>query len=59
MRLEISKCYSSYTFHLISAKLYEDIDYHGGIQAITLAIGQVLNFLWYFEILTWESMGKF
>ncbi len=23
-----------------------------------LAMGQVLNILWYFEILTWESMAK-
>ncbi len=30
--LEISKHYSSYSFHLMSAKLYEDIiGYHGGI----------------------------
>ncbi len=25
MVLQISKCYSSYTFHLISAKLYEEL----------------------------------
>ena len=35
MGLEISKRFSSYSFHLMSAKLYEDISYHGGIQAIT------------------------
>ncbi len=35
MRLEISKHYSSYSFHLMSVKLYEDIGFHGGIQAIT------------------------
>ena len=35
MGLEISKRYSSHSFHPIQAKLYEDIGYHGGIQAIT------------------------
>ena len=35
MGLEISKCYSSYSFHPISAKRYEDIDYHGRIEAVT------------------------
>ncbi len=40
--LEISKRYSPYGFHPISAKFYEDICYHGGIQAILfLAIVQV------------------
>ena len=34
MELEISKCYSC-SFHPMSAKLYEDIRYQGGIQAIT------------------------
>ncbi len=34
MGLEISKCYS-YSFHLMSIKCYEDIGYHGGIQAVT------------------------
>ena len=28
MGLEISKRFSSYSFHLMSAKLYEDISYH-------------------------------
>ncbi len=28
MGLEISKCYFPYSFHLISAKLHEDIGYH-------------------------------
>ena len=32
MGLEISKRYSSYSFHTKSAKLNEDIGYHGGIQ---------------------------
>ncbi len=35
MGLEISKCYSPYSFDPMSAKLYDDIGYHGGIQAIT------------------------
>ncbi len=35
-----------YTFHPISAKLYDDIGYHGRIQAITL------KSLHHFEILT-------
>ena len=34
-RTGILKSYSSYSFHPISAKLYEDFDYHGRIQAIT------------------------
>ena len=34
MGLKISKRYS-YSIHLISDKLYEGIDYHTGIQAIT------------------------
>ncbi len=57
--LEISKRFSSYSFHLMSAKLYEDIGYHGGIQAITfIANWPSFKNLWHFEILTWESMGK-
>ncbi len=35
MALEISKRYSYYSFHPMSVNLYEDIGYHGGIQAIT------------------------
>ena len=35
MRLEISKSYFSYSFYPISAKLYEDIGYHGGILTLT------------------------
>ncbi len=34
-RARIFKSYFSYSFHPISAKLYEDFDYHGRIQAIT------------------------
>ena len=33
--LQISIRYSSLSFHPISAQRYEDIDYHGGIQALT------------------------
>ncbi len=58
MGLEISKRYPSYSFHPMSVKLYENIGYYGGIQAITfLPIGQVLKNLWYFEILTWELVN--
>ena len=35
MGLEISKRFSSYSFHLITAKLYENISYHGGMQTVT------------------------
>ncbi len=43
MGQKISKYY--YSFHPVSAKLYEDIGYHGGTQAITfIAMGQVLTF---------------
>ncbi len=33
MALEISKNFY-YSFHLMSTKLYDDISYHGGIQAV-------------------------
>ena len=33
MELEISKRYCSYSFHPTSAKFYDDIGNHGGIQA--------------------------
>ncbi len=36
MGLEISKHYSSYSFHSMSVKFYEVIGYHGGIQAVTI-----------------------
>ncbi len=58
MGLEISKRYSYYSFHPMSAKLYEDIGYYGGIQAVFLVIGQVLKILWHFEILTMLVNGK-
>ena len=35
MALEFSKRYSSYSFHPMSVKRYEDIGYYGGIQGIT------------------------
>ena len=35
MELKMSKRYSSYNLHLMSAKLYEYIGYHGGLQGIT------------------------
>ncbi len=54
MGLEISKRYSSHSFHLMPAKLYEDIGYHGGIQAVTF-LGNRLSFknfvaLWNFNM---------
>ncbi len=57
MRLKVSKC-SAYSVHLFSAKFYEDIGYHGRIQAITF-LGNQPSFknLWHFEIWTWDSMG--
>ncbi len=36
MGLEISERLSSYSFNLMLAKLYEEISYHGEIQAITV-----------------------
>ena len=38
MELKISKRYSSYSSHLLSAKFYEDIGYHGGIQGVIFFI---------------------
>ncbi len=59
MQLKISKRYSSYSFHPMSAKRFEDIGYHGEIQAITF-LGNPPSFKNFvaFEILTWEPMGK-
>ena len=53
MRLQISKRYSC-SFHPMSGKLYEDIGYHGRIQAITF-LGNRLSFknfvtLWNFTM---------
>ncbi len=57
--LEVSKPYSvfiwsHYSFHLISAKRYEDIGYYGGIQVIAfLAMGQFFKkcgTLWKFNM---------
>ncbi len=42
MGVEISKCYSSYSFDPISVKLYEDIAYHGRIAAITFLVNRQL-----------------
>ncbi len=35
MVMEISKCYSLYSFHQIPVNHHEDIAYRGGIQAVT------------------------
>ena len=49
MGLGISKRYTPGTFHPISAKLYEDIGYYGGIQAVIfMTIDHVLKFLCHF-----------
>ncbi len=48
MGLEISKCYSSYVFHLIAGELYDDIGYYSLL--LLLVIGQVMKILWHFEI---------
>ena len=45
MGLEISKRYSTYNFHLISAKLYDDIGYHDGIQANITFLGNQPSFI--------------
>ncbi len=51
MGLEISKRYSSYSFHPMSAKPYDDIGYHGGYRLLLfLAISQVIKILWHFVI---------
>ena len=43
----------------MSAKVYEDIGYHDGIQAIIfLGNRPSIKKMWDFEILTWDSMGK-
>ena len=56
--LEISKCYF-YGFHLMSAKLYEEIGLPWWNTAITFRVYRpVLKILWQFEILIYESMGK-
>ncbi len=48
----ISKRYSSYSLHPISAKLYVKVSYHGGIQAVTFldTFGQVLKLSWHFWV---------
>ncbi len=60
MGLEISKCYS-YTFHSISAKLYDDVyclPWRNINLILFLAYSVVLKNVWRFEILTSETMGK-
>ncbi len=54
MGLEISKRYFPHSFYLMSVKLYEDIGYCGGIQAVTV-LGNRTNFknsvlLWNFNM---------
>ena len=61
MGLELSKRYSSYCFDLMSAKLYEDIGYHSGIQAVTFLGNQpsFKNFvaLWNFNMeVNWKIL---
>ena len=53
------KCYSD-SFHLVSAKIYEDILANMAEYRLLLffVVGQVLRILWHFETLTLESMGK-
>ena len=54
MGLEISKSYSSHSFHLMTAKLHEDTGYHGErrlLLVLFLAISEALKIsLWYLEI---------
>ncbi len=50
--LQISKRYPSYSFHLISAKLYEDIGYHGVIQAANFLDTQST----FTTFMVWKSM---
>ncbi len=50
MGLEISKCYTCCSYHLISSKLYGGIGYHGGKLAITfLDFELIFKVLWNFE----------
>ena len=43
----------------MSAKLYEDFGYHGGIQGITFLVNRpnLKIILWHFEILTWDRVN--
>ncbi len=61
MGLEISMRYSTITFHPMSAKLYDGIGlewWNAGYYFFVVAIVQLLNILWHFQILTWDSIGK-
>ena len=40
MGLEDSKRYPSYSFHPISAELYEGISYHGGMRVFTFLVNR-------------------
>ncbi len=57
MELEMSKHCFSNSFHRIPSKLYENIAYHGGMQAVTL-LGNRPSFTKCMALLTLESMGK-
>ena len=61
MALEISKCYS-YNVHLISEANFMStlatMEEYWIYISWFLAIGQVLQILLHFEILTWVSKGK-
>ncbi len=59
MGLEVSKCYSSYSFYPIWAKLYDKYESHREYKVMDiLAICQKNKILWHFEILAYESMGN-
>ncbi len=59
MGLNILKRYFSFSFQSISAKLYEDIAYHGEIQTATCHIKKKKKKKkWHFKNLFFESMGK-
>ncbi len=51
MVLEISKCYSPYGFHLISATLHEGIGHHRGIQLVTFLSDQLTQVFKHFVTL--------
>ncbi len=46
MMLKISKCYYSYSFHLISPKLYEHIGDYSEMQVITF-LGNLPSFTYF------------
>ncbi len=56
---EIQKRYSSYSFYPMSANSMRTLATMEEYRLLRLvAIDRVLKTLWYFEIFTWESMGK-